>query len=129
MHVAALAVGVLMAAKLQYPHIFISDSLVMAQAGTQMVEAGCESICVLGVDFMAGSGCTWDVCPPFPRNPYALSQVESNNVTNSIRVVCVCVCMDAEGGYTLSEFGVFRLKLEVTCSQKQTRLVSYHHTT
>lgn len=45
--------GVLMAAKATYPHIFISDSLVMADAAVKMVEAGCSSVMVLGVDFMS----------------------------------------------------------------------------
>ena len=45
--------GVLMAAKKRYEHVFISDSLVMADAAVKMVEAGCESIAVLGVDFMS----------------------------------------------------------------------------
>ena len=45
--------GVLMAAKAKYPHVFISDSLVMADAAVKMVEAGCTSVMVLGVDFMS----------------------------------------------------------------------------
>jgi quinolinate synthase len=45
--------GVLMAAKAKYEHIFISDSLVMADAAVKMVEAGCTSVMVLGVDFMS----------------------------------------------------------------------------
>ena len=46
--------GVLMAAAKKYEHIFISDSLVMADAAVRMVnEGGCESIAVLGVDFMS----------------------------------------------------------------------------
>mmetsp|Transcript_5271 Transcript_5271/g.13432 ORF Transcript_5271/g.13432 Transcript_5271/m.13432 type:complete len:707 (+) Transcript_5271:71-2191(+) len=45
--------GVLMAAKAKYPHIFISDSLVMADAAVKMVEKGCKSVMVLGVDFMS----------------------------------------------------------------------------
>ena len=45
--------GVLMAAKKRYEHVFISDSLVMADAAVKMVEAGCESVAVLGVDFMS----------------------------------------------------------------------------
>ncbi len=36
-----------------WPHIGISDSLKMADAATAMVEAGCEHIVVLGVDFMS----------------------------------------------------------------------------
>ncbi|MCB9746038.1 MAG: quinolinate synthase NadA [Alphaproteobacteria bacterium] len=43
--------GVLSAAS--WPHVFISDSLAMADAGTRMVEAGVENIVVLGVDFMS----------------------------------------------------------------------------
>jgi quinolinate synthase len=45
--------GALMAAREKYEHVFISDSLVMADAAVKMVEAGCESIAVLGVDFMS----------------------------------------------------------------------------
>ena len=45
--------GILMAAKTSYPHIAISDSLVMADLAVKMVEAGCETIGVLGVDFMS----------------------------------------------------------------------------
>jgi quinolinate synthase len=45
--------GVLMAAKASYPHIAISDSLVMADLAVKMVEQGCETIGVLGVDFMS----------------------------------------------------------------------------
>lgn len=45
--------GVLAAAKERWPHIHISDSLAMADAAVRMVEAGCTSVCVLGVDFMS----------------------------------------------------------------------------
>lgn len=45
--------GVLTAAKEFWPHIFISDSLVMADASVRMVNAGCEAVAVLGVDFMS----------------------------------------------------------------------------
>ncbi|HJL16295.1 MAG TPA: quinolinate synthase NadA [Sandaracinaceae bacterium LLY-WYZ-13_1] len=37
----------------EWPHVHISDSLAMADAATKMVEAGCEHIVVLGVDFMS----------------------------------------------------------------------------
>lgn len=43
----------LSAAAEQWPHIHISDSLVMADAAVKMAEAGCEAVCVLGVDFMS----------------------------------------------------------------------------
>jgi len=36
-----------------WPHIQVSDSLVMADAGIQMAEKGAERIVVLGVDFMS----------------------------------------------------------------------------
>lgn len=36
-----------------WPHIQISDSLVMADAGIEMAEAGVERVVVLGVDFMS----------------------------------------------------------------------------
>jgi quinolinate synthase len=45
--------GVLTAAKALWPHIHISDSLVMADSSVGMVRAGCEAIAVLGVDFMS----------------------------------------------------------------------------
>ncbi|MCB9598718.1 MAG: quinolinate synthase NadA [Sandaracinaceae bacterium] len=37
----------------EWPHVHISDSLKMADAATTMVEAGCEHVVVLGVDFMS----------------------------------------------------------------------------
>ncbi len=37
----------------QWPHIHISDSLLMADAAVKMAEAGVERIIVLGVDFMS----------------------------------------------------------------------------
>ena len=45
--------GVLSAAKEQWPHVNISDSLVMADGAVAMADAGCETIAVLGVDFMS----------------------------------------------------------------------------
>ncbi|XP_058093726.1 quinolinate synthase, chloroplastic [Magnolia sinica] len=45
--------GVLTAAKKQWPHIYISDSLIMADMAVKMAEAGCQYITVLGVDFMS----------------------------------------------------------------------------
>ncbi|KAL5718052.1 quinolinate synthase [Ranunculus cassubicifolius] len=45
--------GVLTAAQKEWPHIHISDSLVMADKAVKMAEAGCEFITVLGVDFMS----------------------------------------------------------------------------
>lgn len=45
--------GVLAAAAKQWPHIHISDSLVMADRAVSMAAAGCERIAVLGVDFMS----------------------------------------------------------------------------
>ena len=45
--------GVLTAAQKLWPHIHISDSLVMADRAVAMAKAGCEYICVLGVDFMS----------------------------------------------------------------------------
>ena len=45
--------GVLTAARPQHPHVFISDSLVMADAAVKMADAGCETVLVLGVDFMS----------------------------------------------------------------------------
>lgn len=45
--------GVLAAASEIWPHIHISDSLVMADRAVSMAEAGCKYIAVLGVDFMS----------------------------------------------------------------------------
>lgn len=45
--------GVLAAAKESWPHIHISDSLVMADRAVKMADAGCKHIAVLGVDFMS----------------------------------------------------------------------------
>ncbi|XP_008793728.2 quinolinate synthase, chloroplastic [Phoenix dactylifera] len=45
--------GILTAARKQWPHIHISDSLVMADTAVKMAEAGCQYITVLGVDFMS----------------------------------------------------------------------------
>ncbi|KAL5991258.1 hypothetical protein ACLOJK_012165 [Asimina triloba] len=45
--------GVLTAAQKLWPHIHISDSLVMADRAVKMAEAGCQYIAVLGVDFMS----------------------------------------------------------------------------
>ncbi|WCJ36153.1 Quinolinate synthase chloroplastic [Euphorbia peplus] len=45
--------GVLTAARKEWPHIHISDSLVMADSAVKMAEAGCKFITVLGVDFMS----------------------------------------------------------------------------
>jgi quinolinate synthase len=43
--------GVLYA--LEWPHVFVSDSLLMADRGVAMAKAGAEQIIVLGVDFMS----------------------------------------------------------------------------
>jgi quinolinate synthase len=45
--------GVLSSAAESWPHIHISDSLVMADAAVKMAQAGCSTIAVLGVDFMS----------------------------------------------------------------------------
>lgn len=45
--------GVLSSAAERWPHIAISDSLVMADTAVKMAKAGCTSIAVLGVDFMS----------------------------------------------------------------------------
>ncbi|KAG0601934.1 hypothetical protein M758_11G149000 [Ceratodon purpureus] len=45
--------GVLVAAQKLWPHIHISDSLVMADRAVGMANAGCKHIAVLGVDFMS----------------------------------------------------------------------------
>ncbi|GMH41948.1 hypothetical protein BSKO_09867 [Bryopsis sp. KO-2023] len=45
--------GMLSAAKEFWPHIHVSDSLVMADLSVEMAVAGCESVAVLGVDFMS----------------------------------------------------------------------------
>ena len=45
--------GVLAAAQARWPHIHISDSLVMADSAVEMAEGGCQAVTVLGVDFMS----------------------------------------------------------------------------
>lgn len=45
--------GVLTTAAASWPHIHISDSLVMADSAVAMAEAGCRAVAVLGVDFMS----------------------------------------------------------------------------
>ncbi|KAL1207252.1 Quinolinate synthase [Cardamine amara subsp. amara] len=45
--------GVLTAAQKHWPHISISDSLIMADSAVTMAKDGCEFITVLGVDFMS----------------------------------------------------------------------------
>ncbi len=45
--------GVLTAAQHRWPHIYISDSLAMADQAVNMVRAGAKSVVVLGVDFMS----------------------------------------------------------------------------
>lgn len=45
--------GVLTAAQKLWPHIHISDSLVMADSAVKMAKSGCKFITVLGVDFMS----------------------------------------------------------------------------
>lgn len=45
--------GVLTAAQKHWPHISISDSLIMADSAVTMAKAGCQFITVLGVDFMS----------------------------------------------------------------------------
>lgn len=45
--------GVLTSAASRWPHIHISDSLVMADRAVKMAEQGCTTVAVLGVDFMS----------------------------------------------------------------------------
>ncbi|KAI3876728.1 hypothetical protein MKW92_043525 [Papaver armeniacum] len=45
--------GILTTAQQQWPHIHISDSLVMADMAVKMAKDGCQYITVLGVDFMS----------------------------------------------------------------------------
>jgi len=45
--------GVLTAVKREWRHVYISDSLKMADAAVEMAEAGVSGIIVLGVDFMS----------------------------------------------------------------------------
>jgi len=45
--------GVLAEVAERWEHVFVSDSLVMADAAVRMARAGCCAICVLGVDFMS----------------------------------------------------------------------------
>lgn len=71
--------GVLTAAQKLWPHIHISDSLVMADSAVKMVKAGCQFITVLGVDFMSENvraildqaGFS-EVCPSYFSCPFNL---------------------------------------------------------
>ena len=45
--------GVLTSAGQRWPHIHISDSLLMADSAVEMAAAGCTAVVVLGVDFMS----------------------------------------------------------------------------
>jgi len=45
--------GVLAEVAERWEHVFVSDSLVMADAAVRMARAGCRAVCVLGVDFMS----------------------------------------------------------------------------
>lgn len=45
--------GVLTSASKHWPHVHISDSLVMADSAVKMAEGGCTAVAVLGVDFMS----------------------------------------------------------------------------
>ncbi|KAI3988751.1 hypothetical protein MKX01_001523 [Papaver californicum] len=45
--------GILTMAQQKWPHIYISDSLVMADMAVKMAKDGCQYITVLGVDFMS----------------------------------------------------------------------------
>ena len=45
--------GVLSQAGERWPHIGISDSLLMADRAVKMAEQGCQAVAVLGVDFMS----------------------------------------------------------------------------
>ena len=44
--------AVLTATQKYWPHIYISDSLVMVDIAVKMARVGCQFITVLGVDFM-----------------------------------------------------------------------------
>ncbi|KAG6552495.1 hypothetical protein Mapa_005915 [Marchantia paleacea] len=49
--------GVLVAAKKEWPHIHISDSLVMTKQAVKIAEVECKAVAVLGVDFMSENVC------------------------------------------------------------------------
>lgn len=52
-----------------WPHIHVSDSLVMADRAVAMAEAGCEAIVVLGVDFMSENARAMLDAGGFPHVP------------------------------------------------------------
>lgn len=68
-----------------WPHIFVSDSLVMADRGVAMAEAGAKQIVVLGVDFMSenvramldAAGLQHVGCYRVARDPIGCSLAES----------------------------------------------------
>ncbi|MBX3245891.1 MAG: quinolinate synthase NadA [Myxococcales bacterium] len=52
-----------------WPHVHVSDSLVMADRAVAMAEAGCEAIVVLGVDFMSENARAMLDAGGFPHVP------------------------------------------------------------
>ena len=72
--------GVLSSAAQRWPHIHISDSLVMADRAVKMVEEGCTTVAVLGVDFMS-------------ENVRAILD-EAGHIDTKVRLFCwrLCIC-------------------------------------
>lgn len=121
LHCCAQVQGVLAAAGESWPHIHISDSLVMADAAVKMAQAGCTSIAVLGVDFMSENvraildeaglqdvkvwlGC-WDLpvgccggaymCAVCPREQHIHQPCFKQVMLGLVQQLSVCLCVCA----------------------------------
>lgn len=76
----------LSAAREFWPHIHVSDSLLMADLSVKMVEEGCKYIAVLGVDFMSEN-----VQAILARAGHPDVQVCCHACYSSSILMCVCV--------------------------------------
>lgn len=82
--------GVLSSAAARWPHIHISDSLVMADRAVKMVEQGCTTVAVLGVDFMSEN-----VAAILKEAGHSHVQVSCNNVPATwLNLYNVVHCID-----------------------------------
>lgn len=77
--------GVLTSAAARWPHIHISDSLVMADRAVKMVEQGCTTVAVLGVDFMSEN-----VAAILKEAGHSDVQVSCNSVMAGSVQCCAC---------------------------------------
>lgn len=77
--------GVLSSAAARWPHVHISDSLVMADRAVNMVEQGCTTVAVLGVDFMSEN-----VAAILKEAGHSDVQVSCNHVLAGSVQCCAC---------------------------------------